>query len=210
MLNSHRIAGCSDGPDRSDHRPLQHSNFEWLVRAGLLVAAVIALHLLEWNGLRYWTSEAVLRLSNLLALPMYRVSHDVVSLHAQLFNYTVSCTFIDVLCGVIPLTWNRGRSAVSNLLTMAGFASGLFVFNILRLTLGFLLYGHGVPWAIGHEAMSGVAYFMVWLWLMRQLDDPIARYIERLPSRRGLAAQYKLTSGDNLKRAASEIEEVVA
>jgi hypothetical protein len=116
-------------------------------------------------------------------MPMLRVSRDVVSLRGQLFEYSVSCTFVDVFCGAIPLLWNRHRPAARNLLMVAEVAGGMFIFNIFRLTLGFLLYDHGVPWALGHEAMSGVAYFMVWLWLMRQLGDPIARYLEQLPSR---------------------------
>lgn len=122
-------------------------------------------------------------MSKLLGMPMLRVSRDVVSLRGQLFNYTVSCTFIDVCCGAIPIIWNRQRGVAGNFLSITEFASCLFAFNIVRLTLGFALYDHGVPWALGHEAMSGVAYFMVWLWLMRQFDDPIARFIERLPLR---------------------------
>jgi hypothetical protein len=165
------------------------------MRAGLLVAAVVACHLLEWNSLRFWTSELVLRMSNFLGVPMHRVSRDVVSCGGQMFNYTVSCTFIDVCCGAIVLTWNRARSIAGNLLMVAEIASGLFVFNIIRLTIGFVLYGNGVPWLIGHEAMSGVAYFMVWLWLMRQFDDPIARFIEGLPSRRERARQVPVGSG---------------
>lgn len=165
------------------------------MRAVLLIAVVIACHLLEWNSLRFWTSEMVLRMSNFLGVPMHRVSDDVVSCGGELFNYTVSCTFVDVCFGAVVLTWNRGRSLLGNLLMVAELASGLFVFNCIRLTIGFVLYGHGVPWLIGHEAMSGLAYFMVWLWLMRQFDDPIVRFIERLPSRRERAAEVPVAIG---------------
>lgn len=171
----------------------RHSNREWLIRAGVLVAAVIACHLLEWNSLRFWTSEAVLRMSNFFAVPMHRVSNDVVSCGGELFKYTVSCTFVDVCCGAIVLSWNRGRSVFGNLLMVVEVASGLFVFNAIRLTIGFVLFDHGVPWLLGHEAMSGVAYFMVWIWLMRQFGDPISRFVEELSSRR--AAEVRMASG---------------
>jgi len=172
----------------------RHSNREWLIRAVVLVAAVTACHLLEWNSLRFWTSEAVLRMSNFLGVRMHRVSQDVVSCGGQMFNYTVSCTFIDVFCGAIALSWNRERSIASNVLMVAELATGLFVFNAIRLTIGFVLFDHGAPWLIGHEAMSGVAYFMVWIWLMRQFDDPIARFIEQFSSRRR-AAEVQMASG---------------
>jgi hypothetical protein len=166
---------------------IEHSNAELLIRAMLLVAAVIACHLMRWEWLRFWTSEAVLRLCDLLAVPMHRLLFDTVKCRGQMFDYSVSCTFIDVCFGAIVLMWNRARSLSTNLLTMAAFAGCLFIFNVVRLALGFVLYSHRVPWTIAHEAMSGVAYFLVWLYLMRQLGDPIARFIERGSSQGRLA-----------------------
>jgi hypothetical protein len=178
-----------EGRDRRrDASPTEHSNSELLLLAALVTLAVLVCYRFNWNLLRWWTSELVLRMSGLLAVPMSRLSDDTVSYGGNLFRYTVSCTFIDVFFGAAVLLWNRERRLIENVLALTGFGSCLFVFNLVRLTLGFFLYAHGVSWTLGHEAASGVAYFLVWLWLMRQSNDPIARALERLASRRESAS----------------------
>jgi len=178
-----------EGRDRRRGSSLtEHSSSEMLLRAALVILAVLVCHSFNWNLLRWWTSELVLRITNFLGVPMGRLSDDVVSCGGELFTYTASCTFIDVFFGATMLLWSRERRLSGNVLTIAGFGSCLFVFNIVRLALGFFLYGHGVSWTLGHEAASGVAYFLVWLWLMRQLNDPIVRALERLASRRESAS----------------------
>jgi len=157
---------------------------EMLIRVALLAAAVIICHLMRWDALRFWTSEAVLRLCHLLAVPMRRLSPYAVRCHGNIFSYTVGCTFVDVCAGAMVLLWNRKRALVANLAMMAGVAAAMFAFNITRLTLGFVLYVHRVPWLLAHEAMAGVAYFLVWLYLMRQIGDPIGQIIERVSRRR--------------------------
>jgi hypothetical protein len=150
-----------------------------MVRATLMVAAVIVCHLMRWDAPRFWTSEAVLRLCGLVAVPMQRVAPYAVRCHGDIFTYTVGCTFIDVCAGAMVLLWNRNRALTANLATMVGIAAAMFAFNITRLTLGFVLYVHSVPWALAHEAMAGLAYFLVWIYLAHQIGDPIGQIIER-------------------------------
>ena len=158
---------------------IEYSRREILIRATILAAAVVICHLMRWDGLRFWTSEAVLRACNALAVPMRRLSPYAVMCHREVFDYSVSCTFVDVCVGAMVLLWNRKRGLAVNLARMTAIAAAMFAFNLTRLTLGFVLYVHNVPWALAHEAMAGIAYFLVWLYLMRQIGDPIGQIVER-------------------------------
>ena len=157
----------------------ENSSTEMVVRVVVLIAAVVACHLMRWDALRFWTSEAVLRVCNALAVTMQRLAPHAVRCRGNLFTYTVGCTFVDVSAGAMVLLWERKRAPAANLAMMVGVAAALFVFNVVRLSLGFVLYAHHVPWSLAHEAMAGVAYFLVWVYLMRQIGDPIGQIIER-------------------------------
>jgi hypothetical protein len=56
---------------------------------------------------------------------------------------------------------------MANSLFLAGYFVVLSTVNLLRLEAGFLLYLRGVPWSLAHEAMSGVFYFGLLLWILR-------------------------------------------
>jgi hypothetical protein len=135
--------------------------FLWRV---LLVVIVVTLtHQFEWRGLRYFTSEAVLCLSRLASLSVERVSADTIRVQGNLFRFVISCTFVDVVMGAIPLLWAFNKSIAKNLLTVIELVVGLFGFNIVRLEVGQLLYARGAPWVLADDLLGGIAYFAVWI-----------------------------------------------
>jgi len=92
-----------------------------------------------------------------------RVSADTIRVQGDFFRFVISCTFVDVVMGAIPLVWNLKKSISGNLLTVITLAIGLFGFNVMRLEIGQLLYAYGAPWGVADEVLGGVAYFAVWL-----------------------------------------------
>jgi hypothetical protein len=138
----------------------------------VLPAVMIALTAFNWEGLRFLTSEADLRLSSLLAIPMQRLSFDTLEWEGKAFQFTSGCTFVHVYFASIPFLWISGRSLVRNMLRVAAFAPCFFLLNIARLAAGDLAYlhVHGLPWDWAHELSTGVAYFVVWLGLFEWRD----------------------------------------
>jgi hypothetical protein len=120
-------------------------------------------HQFAWAGLRYVTSEIVLRLSESAGLSAERLSADTIRVQGNLFQFVISCTFVDVITGMIPLVWALNKSVAKNLLTVIPLAIGLFSFNALRLEIGQLLYARGVPWFLADDVLGGIAYFAVWI-----------------------------------------------
>lgn len=134
----------------------------FLCRA-LLVAIVVSMtHQFAWGGLRYVTSETVLRLSESAGLSVERLSADTIRVQGNLFQFVISCTFVDVIIGMTPLVWVLNKSVAKNLLTVVPLAVGLFSFNVVRLEIGQLLYARGVPWFLTDDVLGGIAYFAVW------------------------------------------------
>src|SRR5258708_40184110 len=140
------------------------------IRIALGAAFVIVCHQFEWMLLRYVTAESILRLSQFLKLGMSRVAADTVELNNIQFQFTVSCTQIDVFCGAIPLIWNLRLRARRNLAKLAIFFVCLFAFNIARLQLGYALFAHGAPWVLAHECIAGVNLFLIFVWVVRQRE----------------------------------------
>lgn len=150
---------------------------EFLFRVLLVALIVVLTELLPWKWLRFFTSEAVLRMSACLGMPTARVSFDTIRVGHGFFRFVVPCTFADVFMGSIPLLWNLRRSLLKNLLRMMGMAVLLFVFNLLRLEIGHVLYFWSVPWVVADSILGGVAYFAVWLviWRMRGWGASLAQ-----------------------------------
>jgi hypothetical protein len=154
----------------------------FLCRA-LLVAIVVTLtHQFEWRGLRYFTSEAVLCLSKSLSLSVERVSADTIRVQGNLFQFVVSCTFVDVVVGAIPLVWALNKSIAANLLIVIQLAIGLFGFNIVRLGIGQLVYARGAPWFLADDLLGGIAYFAVWIFIASRFSKCWCQNIELSPS----------------------------
>jgi hypothetical protein len=134
----------------------------FLYRA-LLVGVVVTLtHRFAWEGLRYLTSEIVLRLSGSAGLSAERLSADTIRVQGNLFQFVISCTFVDVIVGMIPLVWAFNKSITKNLLIVIPLAIGLFSFNVVRLEIGQLLYAWRVPWYCADDVLGGIAYFAIW------------------------------------------------
>lgn len=134
-----------------------------LYRMLLVALLVTAAHQMAWAGLRFITSEALLRASHSLGFLTARLSSDTVRVGDGSYSIVVSCTFIDVIVGAIPLLWISRRSVLFNAFGLMLWAQGLFIFNILRLETSFVLAASGVPWVVAHEVLSGFAYFAVWV-----------------------------------------------
>jgi hypothetical protein len=141
-----------------------HLSYGFLSRVLLAIFFAIAAHQFSWVWLRFLTSEAVLRISGLVGLATLRHSFDVIEIQGELFQFVTACTFVDVFFGCIPLIWEFNRSLRRNLLLVLASAAALFVFNIVRLEIGQILYSRGLlsyTWA--DEVLGGCAYWLVWL-----------------------------------------------
>lgn len=142
---------------------------EFLCRAGLVAIVVTITHQLSWEWLRFLTSEAILRLSALLGMATARTSFDTILVQQTLFRFVVSCSFVDVFAGCIPLLWNLRKSIFRNLGWILASAPVVFGFNVARLELAQVLYARGVSWTLADEVLGGFAYFAVWviIWQLR-------------------------------------------
>jgi hypothetical protein len=136
-----------------------------LARFALVTVAVGICYCFHWRPLRFLTSEANLRLDLLAGIPLERLSYDTVTWKGVLYRYENACTFVDVWLGSIPLLWNLRRSIAQNLAFLALVALGLFTFNVFRLSVSDVLFAAGLSWELAHNVISGVAYFLVWIWI---------------------------------------------
>lgn len=135
----------------------------FLLRVGLAIAVAAVAHQFGWNWLRFVTSEIILRFGSQFGFETARSSFDTIWVNGTLFQFAISCTFIDVVLGAIPLVWNGDKSLRRNLLCLVAMMGVLFSFNILRLTASQLLYVGGLPWPLADGVLGGVSYFAVWL-----------------------------------------------
>src|SRR5260370_17454172 len=87
------------------------------------------------NGVRFLTSECVLRISASLGLAASRVSFDTILVGGQAFQFVIACTFVDVFMGSIPLLWDLKKSVLRNILGLIATATVLFGFNVVRLVV---------------------------------------------------------------------------
>lgn len=140
---------------------------EFLVRASLAFGLVILAHELDWQGLRFLTSEIILRISSGLGMFTCRTSFDTICVQAEFFQYATACTFVDVFAGSIPLLWDLKKSVGRNFARLTAAAVLLFCFNILRLEVGQIVHARGVPWTVADAVLGGLAYFAVALALWR-------------------------------------------
>jgi hypothetical protein len=151
-------------------------------RVGLAVAAVLLSLQFEWHTLRFLTSEAVLRMSAAFGLPIRRVAFDQLALRDTVIQFSVACTWISGLFGILPLLRMRGpRNA--DVRRAAIFVLGFFLLNLLRIQLVILIYRPGMSWDLLHGCITGVSEFAVYLWVVSLIDHPLARLLRsgRLP-----------------------------
>ena len=157
-------SGVSSGSART----LLHPGL--VVRVCMAAMAVAICYCLKWEFLRYITSELNLRLDALAGIHLQRLSSDTVLWNGTVYYYERACIFADVWCGAIPLLWSLRRTISGNLLHLFLFTAALFAFNVFRLSLSDLLYAAGLSWDLAHNAMGGVAWFGVWVWIWKHRD----------------------------------------
>jgi hypothetical protein len=139
-----------------------------MIRIVLVGLFVITCHQFDWRFLRFLTAECISRMSNWMGIATSRMSFDTVAWDTTRFQFVVACTQIDVFFGAIPLIWNLKISVWRNLLKLGAFFCCLFLFNLMRLELGFVLFARGLSWFWAHEFTGGVALFVIFLWVMRE------------------------------------------
>jgi hypothetical protein len=142
-------------------------SLEVLARFALVTVAVGICYCFHWRLLRFLTSEANLRLDLLAGIHLDRLACDTVRWKGVAYHYENACTFVDVWFGCIPLLWNLRRSIAQNLAFLAFVALALFTFNVFRLSVSDVLFAAGLSWELAHNVISGVAYFLVWIWIWR-------------------------------------------
>lgn len=141
---------------------------EYLSLFGRLIAvagAVILCYRFEWLLLRHLTLEANVRLDALLGVHLERIAYDTVIWGGTAYQYRISCTFADVWCGGVVLLCSSRRGVLQTLRLICAFTGALFCFNVVRLSFSDLAFAVGVPWALAHEVVAGIAYFLVWIWI---------------------------------------------
>ncbi len=159
--------------------------FFW--RVSLAVAAVLLSFQFEWHALRFLTSEAALRMTRALGLPIRRVAFDELKFRDTIIQFAIICTWINGLVGILPLLRMRGpRNA--NLRRGAILVLGLFLLNLVRIEVVILFYKPGISWDLEHGCITGLTEFLVYLWVVSLIDHPLACFLRsgRLPNARPL------------------------
>ncbi|HEY7519192.1 MAG TPA: hypothetical protein VIE36_12940 [Methylomirabilota bacterium] len=142
-------------------------------RLPLVALAVGLCYCFSWESLRLFTSEVALQFARGRGFEAHRLAPDTIAWSGETFNFGISCTFADVFCGAVPLLWRRPRGLRWNLALVASFGVVLTLFNLVRRCLTDSLFSAGIPWSLADEAIAGVAYLLVWIWVVRQLEAPI-------------------------------------
>jgi exosortase/archaeosortase len=135
----------------------------------LLVPVFVAVcHLYDWSWLRVLTTVTLVQISALLGVSMQRTGADVIRVAGISAQFVVACTMIDAFFGAIPLLWRTTVSWSQNLLRLSVVLAAVFGLNIVRLELGFIAMTKGVPWWLAHEVVAGVAYFCLYLYIIKE------------------------------------------
>jgi hypothetical protein len=137
-------------------------------RLALVPAFVVVCYLFDWWLLRAGTVTVLLWTSAWLHLPMHRAAADLIDLDGRMVQFGTACTMVDAFFGAIPLLWRRSLAWGENLARLVAIFAGVFALNIFRLESGFVAIHYGAPWWLAHECVAGVAYFCVFLFIMRE------------------------------------------
>ena len=128
----------------------------------------------QWTWLRFVTSEASLRFALWRGYAVERLSADIIVWGGHRFVFNTDCTFVDVICGALPLLWIRHAGVTRNGRDFLVVGTGLFAFNILRNLLVDTLFSAGLPWSLTDQAIGALAYFLVWVFLVRWVERTCA------------------------------------
>jgi hypothetical protein len=133
--------------------------------AGCYIAGLL---LDNWSWLRVLTTVTLVQISAALGIPMYRIGADVITVAGINAQFVVACTMIDAFFGAIPLLWRTNVPWLQNLVRLTAVLGAVFVLNIVRLELGFIAMTRGAPWWLAHECVAGVAYFCLYMFIVRE------------------------------------------
>jgi len=148
-------------------RPTVAVNLGLLLRVCLVPLFVNLFKQFSWMPLRHATSRIILWLSSLLGLHVAAVSADTIMVENVCYIFVARCTMMDAYFGAIPLLWGWHVSLMKNAGQLARLFVVVFVVNIVRLQVDTFLHAHGVPRPVSHEAITGVAYWVVLAWVLR-------------------------------------------
>lgn len=151
----------------------------WLNQLLMVIAAVALCHCFQWTWLRALTQQSNLAVDAWFGVHMQPLTATTISFHGLIYRYEVSCTFVDVWFGLIPLIWWKGQSSLWNVCWLLLWALALFTFNIARLSFSDILFAYGMPWSFAHSVLSGVCYYLVWRVARHVIDSQAVRSPER-------------------------------
>ena len=149
-------------------RSERRSRREVVFRLALVPVFVAVCYLFEWWQLRAVTVTVLLKLSAILKVPMHRAGPDLVELGGVRMQFGIACTMVDAFFGAIPLLWRTSTRWRRSLAMLGPVFGGVFLLNISRLEFGFVAMHFGTPWWLAHECVAGVAYFCLFLFIMRE------------------------------------------
>lgn len=159
-------------------------------RVSLAIVTVLLCFQFEWHALRFLTSEVALQITAALGLPIQRIAFDELKFRDTIIQFTVTCTWIDGLFGILPLLRMHGARRV-NLQRAAIFILGFFLLNVVRIEIVILLYKPGISWDLEHGWITGISEFLVYLWVVSLIDHPLARFLRSGNLPRAIAPQLR-------------------
>ena len=148
----------------------------FFLRVSIAVALVLLCFQFEWRELRFLTSEAALQITAASGQSVQRVAFDSLNFRHTVIQFTVTCTWINGLFGILPLLRINGAWP-ANLRWLAIFILGFFLLNLIRIEIVILCYRPGVSWDLEHGWITGIAEFIVYLWVVSLIDHPLARFL---------------------------------
>ncbi len=137
-------------------------------RIGLAPILVLGCYQFAWLAWRRLNCSIFLTIAQAAGISVERLSDVTFASMGRLLRWDIACTGLDAFAGSVPLLWETERSIGWNVGFFAAYFMGLMAANQARLVLGMWLYESGVPWWLSHEALAGVCYFALFLWIARR------------------------------------------
>jgi len=169
------VPAIDDAPDGGAKRSpcsIWGGRPETLFRFGLVPVFVLICYAFPWRIWRASITAALITVLQEPSNPVIQLTFDTFSYDRGTFQVGISCTALDVFFGSIPLLWQRKRPLGQTLGFFALYFLVLSTINFIRLILGFRLYATGASWFAAHELMSGVFYFVIFVWIVRYRRRP--------------------------------------
>ncbi|GEM_PF-5794568 len=149
--------------------------------AQIAMAFIVLYFAMNWQmlWLRSFTMHTVIRVGSLLGMHLQPVGPDVLYYKDKLHKFTLNCTFVHMYLATSCILWNRRRSLSHNLIRLCAYAIFMFVLNIVRLEIVFLLPDDPQEWA--HTLVTGACGLIVYLAVVYQIEHPFAWFLTHGP-----------------------------